>query len=159
MQICLLDRFEYGYWNPYKNCSTYLDFQQTQLKEIFIYHNNAGKLWEVIGVDMCNLNNKNYLCIVDNHSKFLIVKKADLSMDSLILPCKIIFLEYGLPEKIVSDVGCNFNQINSSNSAKNGHRSSYIIIILPPKQWTGRSMYKIHKVWNKNVSKLKQTYM
>ena len=32
----------------------------------------------------------------------------DLSADSWILACKIIFLEYGLPRKIMSDEGSNF---------------------------------------------------
>ena len=48
---------------------------------------------------MFTLNNKNYLCIVDYHSKFLTVKKKaeDMSTDSLILACKVICSEYGLP--------------------------------------------------------------
>ena len=41
---------------------------------------------------MFSLNNKNYLCIVDYHSKFPIVKKTeDMSADSLILAYKVIF--------------------------------------------------------------------
>ena len=58
---------------------------------------------------MFNLHNRNYLCIVDYHSKFPVIKKAeDLSADSLILTCKIIFSEYGLPDKIISDAGSYF---------------------------------------------------
>ena len=57
---------------------------------------------------MFTLNSKNYLSIVDYHSKFLIVKKAkDMSADSLILACNI-FSEFGLPNKVMSDVGGNF---------------------------------------------------
>ena len=63
----------------------------------------------MIGVDMFTFNNKHYLCIVEYHSKFLIIKQAeDLSADSLILTCKIIFEEYGIPKKIMSDSGSNF---------------------------------------------------
>ena len=58
---------------------------------------------------MFTLNNKNCLCIVDYHSKFPIIKKAeDLSTDSLILAHKIIFSEYGLLKKIMSDAGSIF---------------------------------------------------
>ena len=58
---------------------------------------------------MFTLDNKQYLCIVDYHNKFPIIKKtADLSADSLILNCKIIFAEYGIPRKIMSDSGGNF---------------------------------------------------
>ena len=55
---------------------------------------------------MFTLHNKNYLCIVDFHSMFPVIKKMeDLLAESLILVCKIIFSEYGLPKKITSDAG------------------------------------------------------
>ena len=57
---------------------------------------------------MFTLHNKNYLCIVDYHSKFLVIKKTgDFAADSLILTCKIIFTGFGLPKKIMSDSGVN----------------------------------------------------
>ena len=46
---------------------------QTQPREKFIHHNIPGKPQEVIGVDIFTLNNKNYLCIVDYHSKFPVI--------------------------------------------------------------------------------------
>ena len=58
---------------------------------------------------MLNLCNRNYLYIVDYHSKFPIIKKTeDLAADSLILACKISFSDYGPPRKIISDAGSNF---------------------------------------------------
>ena len=58
---------------------------------------------------MFTLNDKNYLCIVDYHSKSPTLKKAeDMSTDSLILACKVIFSEYGLAKKIMSDADGNF---------------------------------------------------
>ena len=48
--------------------------------------------WDVIGADVFHLNNKNYLCIVDYHSKFLVIKRMEgLSAESLIAAVKIIF--------------------------------------------------------------------
>ena len=39
--------------------------------------------WELVGADMFMLHNKNYLCIVDFHSKFPVNKETeDLSADS-----------------------------------------------------------------------------
>ena len=62
-----------------------------------------------ISADMFTLNNKHYLCIVDYHNKFPIIKKTeDLSADSLILTCQIIYAEYRVPKKIISDSGGNF---------------------------------------------------
>ena len=47
--------------------------------------------------------------VIENHSKFPLVKKlGDLSADKLILTCKVIFAEYGVPRKIMSDSGGNF---------------------------------------------------
>ena len=58
---------------------------------------------------MFTLKNKYYLYIVDYNSKFPTVKRAeDVSTESLILACKVIFSEYGLLKRIMSDVGGNF---------------------------------------------------
>ena len=87
-----------------KNCTICLTFQQTQPKDKMIHHDISIRPWDVIGVDIFTLNNKHYLYIVDYHSKFPIIKKAeDLSADSLILTCKVVFAKYGMPKKIMSD--------------------------------------------------------
>ena len=71
--------------NFIKNCTTCLTFQQTQPRDKMIHHDILKRLWDVIGADMFTLNNKQYLCIVDYHSKLPIIKKTeDLSADSLI---------------------------------------------------------------------------
>ena len=76
-----------------RNCFTCLEFQQTQPKEQIFQHEIPRKPWEVVGADNFTLHNKNYLCIVDYHSEFPIIKKKveDLSTESLIVECKIIF--------------------------------------------------------------------
>ena len=109
MWINLFDRYEYGYQNPHKNCSICLNFHQTQPKEKIIHHEIPGKPWEVPGADMFALHIKNYPCIVNYHSKFLVIKKTeDLSVDSLNTGMQTYFLEYILPKKIMSDAGGNF---------------------------------------------------
>ena len=46
---------------------------------------------------------------MDYHSKFPIVKKMEgLSVDNLISAFKVVFSEYGIPKRIMSDVGSNF---------------------------------------------------
>ena len=73
-------------------------YQQMQHKEEMMHDDIPIEPWEVIGADIFSINSKNYLCIIDYHSKFPIIKKPeDLSADSLILTCKIIFSEYGIP--------------------------------------------------------------
>ena len=94
--------------NNIKYCTTYLDFLQTHPKGRFIHIEIPGKPWDIIGADMFSLYNKHYLCIVDYHSKFPVIKRQEVSADSLILACNVIFSEYGLPRRILSDVRSNF---------------------------------------------------
>ena len=91
-----------------KSCATCLEFKQTQPKEKIIHHDIPLRPWEVIGTDAFQINNKNYLCIVD-YSKFPMVKRLEgLSAESLIATIKVIFAEYGIPHKIMSGTGTNF---------------------------------------------------
>ena len=92
-----------------KRCNTCLEFQQTQLKEKMIHHDIPLRPWEVLGADVFHFNNKNYLCIVDCYSKFPVIKRMEgLSTDCLITTTKVIFAEYGIPCKLMSDAGTNF---------------------------------------------------
>ena len=91
-----------------KQCPTCLQFQQMQPQERIMYHNIPLQPWEVVRADMFHYNNKNYLCIVDYNSKFPIVKRLGLSAENLTNAVKIIFTEYGIPRKIMSDTGTNF---------------------------------------------------
>ena len=76
----------------YKNCSSILDFTQHNQKEKIIHHKIPVKPWEIFGTDMFTLHRENYLSIVYYHSNFPVIKKMeDLSADSIILTCKIIF--------------------------------------------------------------------
>ena len=85
--------------NIYTTCLT---FQQTQQKDKLIHHGIPAKPWEVIDADMFTLNNKHHLCTTDCHSKLpIIMKTEDLSADSLILTCKVMFTEYGVLRKIM----------------------------------------------------------
>ena len=92
-----------------KSCPKCLEFQQMQPKEKIIHHNIPLRLWEVLGADVFHFNNKNHLCIVDYHSKFPMVKRLEgLSAENLTATVKVIFAEYDIPHKLMSDAGTNF---------------------------------------------------
>ena len=77
--------------------------------EKMIHHDIPLRPWGVLGADIFHFNNKNYLCIVDDHSKFPVIKRMEgLSTESLIATTRVIFTEYGIPCKIMSDAGTNF---------------------------------------------------
>ena len=60
-------------------------------------------------MDVFHFNNGNYLCIVDYHSKFTIIKRLEeLSAESLITTIKVKFSKYGIPQKLMSDAVTNF---------------------------------------------------
>ena len=63
----------------------------------------------MVGTDIFQLINRDYLCIVDYHSKFLVVKKMEgLSADNLISTLKVVFAEYGILKRVMSDTGGSF---------------------------------------------------
>ena len=87
------------YWtgmnNDTENCIKIalhvLIFSKHSQKKV-IHHEVPGKPWQVDWTDMFTVHNKQYLCIVDYHSKFPVIKKMEsLSGDSLIVACKIMF--------------------------------------------------------------------
>ena len=104
--------------NHVQNCSKCLEFQQTQPKEKTIHHDILLGPWEVLGVDVFQLNNKNYLCVVDYHSKFLVIKRMEgLSAECLMTTVKIIYAEYSIPHRLMSDAGTISFQRSSKVSA------------------------------------------
>ena len=78
-------------------------------KENIMHHEMPRKPSEVVGADIFTLHNRNYLCIVDYHRKFPIIKKTeDLSTDSLILACNIFLFGIWLTKKNIVRRGSNF---------------------------------------------------
>ena len=66
-------------------CSTFLYFQVTQPKDKVMSHEIPGRLWKSIETGMFSFNNKHYLCVVDYHSKFLVIKQVEgFNTDNLI---------------------------------------------------------------------------
>ena len=86
-----------------------MGFWKMQPTNKVIPHEIAGKAWEIGGTDIYSLSNSVILCIVDYHSKFPIIGRAEgLAGEQLIRYCKIVFADYRLPCEIISDAGINF---------------------------------------------------
>ena len=63
----------------------------------------------MIKADTFTWKNIYFLCIVDYHCRFPIVKRAeDMSAESLLVACKVIFSKYRVLSSIMSDEGSNF---------------------------------------------------
>ena len=89
-------------------CSTWLEFPQVQPKEKTIHHDIPLRPWDVIGADVFQLNSKKYLCIVDYHSKLLVIKRMEGLLEESYCSSKIIFAEYGITCRLMSDAESNF---------------------------------------------------
>ena len=94
------------YIKQYPTCH---QFQQMQPQERIIHHDIPLQPLEVVRADVFHYNNKHYPCIIDYNSKFPLIKRLEgLSAENLTNTVKIIFAEYGVPCKIMSDAGTNF---------------------------------------------------
>ena len=77
--------------------------------------------------------------------------------DNLLTTCQIIFREYQLSSKIISDKGSNFTSDSSRNSSDVTSFTMLCFILQPPEKWMGRGMHKINKMnheemfWNTDV--------
>ena len=67
-----------------------------------------------------------------------------LSAENLIAKVKIIFAEYGIPHRLMSNAGSNFVSEKFRSSTTVSAQADSVIIIPSPKQWTSRSLHKIH---------------
>ena len=61
-------------------------------------HKIQRRPWESVTADIFTINNKHYLCIIDNHSKLPVVKQVEgFNADNLINTYNIIFRGMGCP--------------------------------------------------------------
>ena len=92
----------------FEQCARCREYQHSQPQEKELHYEIPSRPREVVGADVFMINVKNLPCIVIYHCKFPTEKKVNsLPGDDLVQMTKLIFTEYGLPKKIVSDLGTN----------------------------------------------------
>ena len=92
-----------------KSCTACSELLPTRPANPLIPHPIPSSTWYTLGADIFHLDKKIYLCVVDHHSKFPIVKELlDNSMHSLKEAFKDIISEHGIFGELVSDAGTNF---------------------------------------------------
>ena len=81
----------------------------SQTKEILHSHEVPRGPWIKSGIDLFELNKRQYLLIVDHFSKFPFINKLhSLSTGTVINELKGLFSENSIPEVIISDRGPQF---------------------------------------------------
>ena len=92
-----------------QQCATYLEYQQTQPKEKATPYEVPCRPWEVVGLDILCIKNKDTYVHFRLPQQVSYLKRADsLTADDLVKGAKIAFTEFGLPKKIISDASQNF---------------------------------------------------
>ena len=100
-------------------CSICLEHRNKQWKEYLIPHEIPDQPWVKVGTDLFNLKNKNYLLVVDYHSKlFEICLLPDTLSSTILTPMKSIFARYGIPKIVISDNGPQYSSFHFASFVK-----------------------------------------
>ncbi|KAK3710010.1 hypothetical protein QZH41_003337 [Actinostola sp. cb2023] len=93
-----------------ETCETCRKFEVSQPKESLMPHEVPSHPWQRVGVDLFELNNKDYLVCVDYYSNFWEVDRLrDTKANTVILKMKSHFSRYGCPDVVISDNGPQFS--------------------------------------------------
>ena len=119
-----------------------------QPKEKMIHHDIPLRPREVLGANIFHFNNKNYLYIVDYHSKSPVIKRMEgLSTESLIATTKVIFAEYGIPHKLMSDAGTNFISDKFRKFCSRLNIKQAVSSAVSPPEYMGRSKPALNSLY------------
>ena len=124
IQGCVRRAREAVYWpNMNMDIEQYIrkcsELSTHQQKETLHSHEIPSRPWEVIGVDLCECNGKDYLITVDYLSNFFEVDKLDSKSGRGVIPkLKKHMARYGIPEKVVTDNGSPFSSKDFKEFAK-----------------------------------------
>ena len=118
MEKCKLRAKSSVYWpnmskdieNIVSKCATCQQHQPAQIKEPLVSHDVPLHAWHTLSTDLFYWEQSTYLLVVDNYSKFPVVKKMTTTTSkSVIKLMKSIFDEHGLPVKVISDNGPQYS--------------------------------------------------
>ncbi|KAL9983139.1 hypothetical protein ACROYT_G005271 [Oculina patagonica] len=91
-------------------CNTCNMYRNSQAKEPLKSHELPERPWQKIAVDLFELDEQEYVVMVDYYSKFFEVSHLPNSKSKTVINhIKLQFARYGIPEVIVSDNGYEFS--------------------------------------------------
>ena len=92
------------------HCSAALNKgEKTNTEEPLNTHPIPERAWQVLGTDLFNWNNNDYLIIVDYYSKFSYIRKLSTGTNAMVAEqTKQILSECGIPQRVISDNGIQF---------------------------------------------------
>ncbi|CAM1293241.1 Uncharacterised protein g678 [Pycnogonum litorale] len=103
-----------------KSCVTCQEYARSQCKEPLLPHEIPTRPWEVVGMDLFQLLNAEWLIIADYFSKYIIVRKMPrpCTSSSVVSCAKQVFAELGIPSKVMTDNGPHFDSFQFKELAR-----------------------------------------
>lgn len=96
--------------NLVRHCSVCLRYKPAQPAEPLKPHPIPTKPFEKVGADLCAINNKHYLVLVDYYTNFLYWYEVNKQTSAAVITaCKHLFSQEGIPMELFSDNGPCFN--------------------------------------------------
>ena len=90
-------------------CDVCLAHRASPGKEPILQHVIPERPWAKVGVDLCELNGRTLLVIVDYFSNFIEVDRINKATTSGVTKVlKVMFSRYGVPDQVISDNGPQF---------------------------------------------------
>ena len=90
-------------------CDICLSHRAEQTKEPLLQHDVTDQPWSKVAADLCELDNRTLLVIVDYYSNFVeVARLSSLTSRSVIKEMKATFARYGIPDVLITDNGPQF---------------------------------------------------
>ena len=102
-------------------CATRQEHQCAQPAETLRPHEIPTRPWQVVGSDLFYYDGHDHLIVADYYSKFLIVRKIPMghcTSQTVVSLTKQIFSEHGIPQRVVTDNGPQYDSETYRKFAK-----------------------------------------
>ena len=84
------------------SCSTCSEFRKSNPKEPMISHELPERPLQTVAADLFQIENEQYLVVVDYHSRYFELERlSSLTSSAIISKMKGMFARFGIPERVV----------------------------------------------------------
>ena len=107
--------------NVVESCETCQRHQHQQQKEPLMPYPVPKRPWQDVATDLCEINKKEYLVLVDAYSSYPeVIPMTRQTTQAVIKGMKMTFARHGIPDTVHSDNGPCYSSKEFLNSRKNG---------------------------------------